>query len=244
MKNTQIIVHVPHSSTCIPQKYQDIFLLNKQDLSQELITMTDLYVDKLFENIGHMIRFPLSRLLCDVERFRDPLSEEMTAVGMWICYEKTSNGKTLKFFDEQHIHEMLLLYDRHHNTLENAVTQCLKENEEVLIIDAHSFPSQEQDYELYKGAKRPDVCIGTDYYHTPEELVTSLSHHFQSYGLSTGINTPFKGTLVPLKFYHKNPRIHSVMIEINKSLYVNEKTGMLQDLRIQKIIEDFFNLHQ
>ena len=202
--------------------------------------MTDLFVDCIFQNIGSMIRFPMSRLLCDVERFRNPALEEMTKSGMWICYEKTSCGKMLKKLNEKHIQEMLFYYDLHHQMLERKVAECLDRYGETLIIDAHSFPSKEQPYELHKGTLRPDICIGTDDFHTPEEMVDSLRNHFESYNLSVGINTPFCGTIVPLKYDHKNMHVRSVMIEINKSLYVNEETGLPKNLWIKNVIEDYF----
>ena len=39
------------------------------------------------------------------------------------------------------------------------------------------------------------------------------------------INHPFSGAVVPLAFYKKNPGVMSVMIEINRKLYMNEETG-------------------
>lgn len=235
-----IVVHVPHSSTNIPYRYKSLFQISENELKKELITMTDLFVDCIFQNIGDMIRFPMSRLLCDVERFRNPALEEMTKSGMWICYEKTSSGKMLKRLNKKHIQEMLFYYDRHHQILERKIAEYLNRYGEALIIDAHSFPSKEQPYELHKGAIRPDICIGADDFHTPEEMIDSLRNHFESYGLSVGINTPFCGTIVPMKYYHKNKHVRSVMIEINKSLYVNEEAGLPKNLWIKNVIVDYF----
>ncbi len=39
------------------------------------------------------------------------------------------------------------------------------------------------------------------------------------------MNNPFSGTIVPLKYYSKNINVHSVMLEINRSLYMDEVTG-------------------
>ena len=41
-------------------------------------------------------------------------------------------------------------------------------------------------------------------------------------GYSTAINAPFTGTLVPMRFYQKDKRVSSIMIEINRGLYMNE----------------------
>ena len=48
---------------------------------------------------------------------------------------------------------------------------------------------------------------------------------FECLGYSVAADYPFSGTLVPMKHYHRDRRVLSVMIEINRSLYMDEKTG-------------------
>ena len=76
MKN--ILIHIPHSSYLIPEEYKRLFLLKGGNLKQEQIKMTDSYTDELF-NIRWIKQhiFPISRLICDVERFRNEEDEEM-----------------------------------------------------------------------------------------------------------------------------------------------------------------------
>ena len=96
MKNS-ILIHIPHSSYYIPQEYKNLFYLSSEKLLLEQIKMTDSYTDELF-NIpeSEQIVFPISRLICDVERFREEKDEEMSKQGMWVCYKKTHNLKPLK----------------------------------------------------------------------------------------------------------------------------------------------------
>jgi hypothetical protein len=46
--------------------------------------------------------------------------------------------------------------------------------------------------------------------------ITSIS---SKYKLDTALNTPFAGTLVPLKHFGKEPRVNSVMLEIRREVY-------------------------
>jgi N-formylglutamate deformylase len=39
------------------------------------------------------------------------------------------------------------------------------------------------------------------------------------------MNRPYPGTLVPVAFYKKDSRVASIMIEVNRGLYMDEKTG-------------------
>ena len=99
------------------------------------------------------------------------------------------------------------------------VDSCLEQHDQCLIIDCHSFPAQPLPYESDKN--RPDICIGTDTYHTSTVLKSHLSTAFKAHGYDVAIDSPFSGTIVPLKHYHKDQRVESVMIEVNRSLYAS-----------------------
>jgi N-formylglutamate amidohydrolase len=60
--------------------------------------------------------------------------------------------------------------------------------------------------------------------------MSSLSEGLSSKGYEVAINSPYSGTIVPLKHYYKEPRVSSVMIEVNRRLYSNTADY----LRLQK----------
>ena len=78
-------------------------------------------------------------------------------------------------------------------------------------------------YEYDQSSDRPDICIGTDEYHTPDDLTKILCQGFEDRGYTVAINTPFAGTMVPMRYYHKDKRVISSMIEINRRLYMNQQ---------------------
>lgn len=221
-----ILIHIPHNSYTIPHEYRALFYLKDDELFHEQLKMSDSYTDELFNvKAVQKLVFPVSRLVCDVERFRDEEDEEMTKQGMWVCYTKTSDCKDLKRVNDKHKQEILQkYYDKHHLNFEKQVSQMLKQGQ-CLIIDAHSFSSAPLPYELHSQEFRPDICIGTDSFHTPEKVRKYFYNAFSDLGYKVGINTPFCGTIVPLKFYKKNKNVRSVMLEINRSLYMDESTG-------------------
>ena len=234
----QTILHIPHSSRYIPEDCKNLFFLTENELQEELIRMTDSYTDELFDvpNVPEENRvvFPYSRLICDVERFRDDAKESMAARGMGVCYEKTSCLEPLKEVTESHRQEMLSLYDQHHLALTDAVNRALNAGGKVLLIDCHSFSSEQLPYEKNgkeeKQPERPDICIGTDLaFHTPCWIRNFLRKKFRSLGYSVKENYPFQGTLVPMQHYYKDIKVQSVMIEVKRSLYMDEKTGEKSD---------------
>jgi N-formylglutamate amidohydrolase len=78
-----MILHIPHSSHIIPENLREQIVLSDADLTAELTLMTDAFTDELFSlPRTTTIRFPVSRLVVDVERFPDDAQEPMSKVGM------------------------------------------------------------------------------------------------------------------------------------------------------------------
>lgn len=239
-----LLVHIPHSSTYILPAIKDVILLKGRDLQEELLRMTDRYTDEIFSCVtelgGISVMYNYSRLLLDPERFRDDKKEIMAAKGMGVIYTKDSNGRELRKIDENE-REMLLrnIYDPYHKAITKEVQELLNKFDECLIIDAHSFPSIPLPYEASQELKRPDICLGTDAYHSPEDLLEILRNFFEEINLITEINKPFAGCYVPSKFLHQDKRVKSIMIEINRELYMNEATGekIVSFVEIKRTIE-------
>ena len=220
MDRSAIVIHVPHASTFIPDAERSAF---QCDLNDELLKMTDHFCDELFCGDRPAVVFPVSRLVCDPERFRDDAQESMSAVGMGAVYTRTHNGALLRTVDGESSERILrTYYDPHHKALTDAVQAALDRNGRCLIVDGHSFPANPLPYEHDQNPHRPDFCIGTDQYHTPDDLIETAVRFLGTRGYSTAINAPFSGTLVPMRFYQKDKRVSSVMIEINRGLYMNK----------------------
>ena len=80
-------------------------------------------------------------------------------------------------------------------------------------------------YELDQTSLRADICIGTDSFHTPLTARDAIVAIAEADGYSVAVDAPFSGALVPLSSYRKDHRILSVMIEVNRRLYMEEETG-------------------
>jgi N-formylglutamate deformylase len=222
-----MILHIPHASSTIPDQYKDQFILSDEELSKEHLGLTDAYTDELFQNpAAHVVCFPYSRLLVDVERFPGDEQEPMSKVGMGMIYTRTISGSPLrKNLSRVEKVNLRKLYDKHHLMLTQKVEDELLQKGRALIVDCHSFPSQPLPCDANQSPLRPDICLGADDFHTPRELVSNLKDAFSSLGFSVEINNPYVGTIVPLKWYCKDERVRSVMIEINRRLYMNEASG-------------------
>ena len=227
-KKNPVLINVPHSSTFIPPGERRFF--ETPYLNRELAVMTDHFCDDLYRTGDEMLRFPISRLVCDPERFRDDSEEIMATIGMGAIYTSCSDGTRLKKVSISHKEKLLRkYYDRYHRRFESAVERKIRKYGKCLIIDGHSFYDEPLPYEFDQEPTRPDICIGTDDYHTPREIEQKLSCFFAERGYSVKINSPFAGSIVPLRYYRKDRRVMSVMIEINRGLYINHEINKTKD---------------
>ena len=217
-----MILHIPHHSTYIPDEYRDLFVISNEELAEEIQLMTDHDTNKMF-GLDHpnitRVTAEVSRLLVDMERFRDDKDESMAKKGMGAVYTLRQDGSPLKVFSPEQREALLQrYYDPHHKALEEAVQKELDENGECLIIDCHSFPNKALPYEdRGKFYQEVDFCIGIDDFHAPEKLVLDICR-FLGDDYTVAINSPFAGSIVPSKFYQKDNRVKSLMIEVNRDL--------------------------
>lgn len=216
MKNN-ILIHVPHSSLYIPEEYAKTALISRQELEAENLFMCDtgiidLIPEALKENA---VVFSYSRMFCDVERFRDG-TEPMEAWGMGFVYTRDSLGREMFRPTPEHVAEVSWIYDEHHERLNCKVKEILETYGSCRIIDLHSYSDEAVDRLFgYRGC--PDVCIGVEPDYYCEDLVEGILSICRGLGLTTAIDYPYKGSLVPNAYYGKpNPGITSIMLEINK----------------------------
>lgn len=222
-----VLLHIPHSSTEIPADVRAGILLDDEELAREILTIADLYTGELFELASaSRVRNQWCRLVFDPERFRDDREESMAAHGMGAIYVRTVHGKPLRNLDFAAREAMMRrFYDPYHAVLENEVSRILERYGTCLIVDCHSFTSRALPFEADQVSPRPDICIGTNDFHTPEALPRRIEELCDARGLAARRDWPFAGTLTPMRYYRKESRVRSVMIEVNRRLYMEEATG-------------------
>ena len=214
----KLLLHVPHASTSFPKDSG----CASNDLDAEESLLIDYYTDDLFfpeeesEDI-HGVVFPYCRLYCDVERLvNDPLEKS----GLGISYSRRvpsscGHGQTYRSFSS--IEQAFKLYADYHAQVSKIIVE---QGNALLMIDCHSFSSQPNL--LCSNPPDIDICIGFNDDDTcPNKgVIGNVRQYFESLGYKVGINEPFSNSKtfeVPVKY-------HSLMIEVNKRLYMNEQT--------------------
>lgn len=227
---SHVILHVPHSSRVIPPHVRAGIVLDDVALERELDHITDAHTAEIAAQAASLAAVRpwqfvnrLSRLVVDPERFPDE-REEMLAVGMGAVYTRTTHRAELRSAD----HDAAPLLDNYFHPYAAAMTEAVSERLEAvgraIVIDVHSYPTERLPYEVHGDDPRPPICLGVDGYHTPAGLLDCAEKAFADFG-GTGINSPFRGTYVPLKYYEADPRVSALMIEIRRDQYMTEPGG-------------------
>lgn len=242
------VLHIPHASTVIPAPHRARLLLSDEALQHEAKRMADLHTDELFAveaSLAQSVVFHISRCVVDPERFVD--KEPMADVGMGVIYERTSTGDRLRHPPSPEERQALLdeYYSPHHTRLTHAVDDTLTAHGRCILLDCHSFPSERRPYDQEETpGPYADICLGTEGIHTPPWLVELAKQAFESAGWSVALNCPFKGSLVPLKHWGKNPKVLSLMVEINRRLYLDANLEKSADFdafkaKFQRVLRQF-----
>ena len=224
------ILHIPHSSKHIPERFIETYIGGEDIIESENNKLCDLHTDTLFQPREIKVKsiiFPYSRIFVDVERFRDSSQEVMAERGMGVLY---TNGHKLNqirnAIDTVDAEKILTeYYDTHHDSFKEAVEHELLKTNKAVIIDCHSFPKEKLPYEGKSDQHRPEICIGTDNFHTPKILSENFKTSFENLGYEVKFNTPFYGSIVPLKYYKKNKDVISIMIEVRRDLFIDETSN-------------------
>ena len=226
------IVHVPHSSTRIPDDVRPQLLLDDDALAEELRLMTDARTDELaLLAAGQVSPRPwlfvnrLSRLVVDPERLPNE-HEELYAVGMGAVYSRTSAGLVLRDPGAEAERSLLTrFFTPYAEGLADLVDERLSATGRAVLVDLHSYPLQALPYERHQDARRPPVCVGVDVDHTPAALVERVSRACSVIG-QVVVNEPFAGSYIPLRHFGRDNRVASVMVELRRDTYLSDDDSL------------------
>ncbi|MEU5086377.1 N-formylglutamate amidohydrolase [Streptomyces sp. NPDC021356] len=245
--DSPVVLHVPHSSRAVPADVRGGITLDDDALARELDHITDAHTADIAAAAAERCavtpwRFVnrLSRLVVDPERFPDE-REEMLAAGMGAVYTRTTHREELRpaAFDGRPLVERY--FRPYAAAMTDAVGERLAAVGRAVIIDVHSYPTERLPYELHGDGPRPPVCLGHDGFHTSADLLDRAERAFEGVAAvfseasagrggtgvrgGIGINSPFQGAYVPLKYYGVDRRVGALMIEIRRDVYMREPGG-------------------
>ena len=89
-------------------------------------------------------------------------------------------------------------FSPYHADLARLVRERLTTDDRCLLLDCHSFATEPLASEPDQTPDRPDVCIGTDAFHTPPALADAIVERTCCGGLGRRGGSTIRGTIVPM----------------------------------------------
>lgn len=231
MKN--LVVHVPHASTYIPDDVWPEFLVAHDLVAQEAEASADLFTDLIAREAwpnAEIIEASVSRIVVDVERYDDDGLEEMAQVGRGVIY--THDHRQFRIRRDVSVprrDELLArFYTPHWTGLRAAALGAT-------LIDLHTYPTDPWPIERHAGGRRPEIDLGYTSKLTPSSWVRAMTNHFDGLGYEVGHNTPYSGVI-------DAGAKSAVMIEIRRDVVGTPRTGpkwmrLMQALQSMPLVE-------
>lgn len=237
------VFNSPHSGRNFP----DDFLRQSRLPLAALRKSEDCYVDELFMScVTHgapMLRALVPRSYVDLNREPYELDPRMfsselpgyantgsprVAGGLGTIPRIVSEGEDIyrgriDFAEARKRIEQI--YVPYHRTLSALTAAVLSKAGEVLLVDCHSMPASATSHILPQAAGRVDVVLGDRFGAScAEDISSALENSLKAQGLRVLRNKPYAGGFITQNHGAPHRGQHALQIEINRSLYMNERT--------------------
>jgi N-formylglutamate amidohydrolase len=117
-----------------------------------------------------------------------------------------------------------------------------KEHGQVMILAAHSMPSAGRRVLGGGAVRRADVVPGTRGRSTADgRIIDLIDSHFREAGLSVKHDDPYRGGWTTSSYGVPNRKQHAVQIELNRALYVDERTSEIKKndfVQLQRVLDE------
>lgn len=233
-----LVFDSPHSGLKLPEDF------NTQASLQQLQTGWDAFIDALWAPataIGaSLLAAQVSRMYIDLNRAPDDIDPDMLD-GSWpgelkpTAYSGRGMGLLRKWALPQvpmysaplpvaAVQQRLTQYYRpYHQRLKQLLDQRYQQFGAVWHIDCHSMKSRGNAMNIDAGTERADIVIGNlDGESADGRFTAVIVDSFKALGYSVALNYPYKGGYLTQCYANRKQQRHSVQIEINRQLYMDE----------------------
>ncbi|MCW1918226.1 N-formylglutamate amidohydrolase [Rhodobacter sp. KR11] len=236
---TSVVFSSPHSGRDYPQEFLAASVLSPLQLRSS----EDAYVDRLFAR-APLMGAPLflaraPRAFIDLNRGADeldpaviegvarPAHNPRISSGLGVIPRVVAGGRAIysgKMPLPQARERLLQHWHPWHEGLRALLAETQRNFGEAILLDCHSMPHEAIESHARPGQNLPEVVLGDRFGAAADrELVDRIEAIFQAEGFRTARNSPFAGAYIAQTYGHPVSRKHVVQIEIDRSLYLDER---------------------
>ncbi len=245
MSKVPLFISIPHSGEKIPAQTPWL-----NDLPEEVLMCdVDRYVDLLYEPSLKLLKIPYvktewHRFAVDLNRTPEDIDQD-SVVGArlpsgthprgfhWSITTKLQKILPKPITQQAHKELTELIYVPFHDEV-RAHYEAYKTlgYKKIYHIDAHSMPSLGTSQHRDPGEKRADIVVsdvkGTSCSSEFKDLVIKA---YEQAGFGVAYNWPYYGGRVTEQYGHPELGQNAIQVELNRSLYMDEKTKKLDQAK-------------
>ncbi|MEJ8309279.1 N-formylglutamate amidohydrolase [Agrobacterium larrymoorei] len=234
------VYNSPHSGRCYPVSFLEASRLS----SNEIRRSEDCFVDELFAgapDVGApLLKANFPRAYLDVNREPYELDPRMfdgalpsyanigsmrVAGGLGTVPRIVAENMDIyahRLSVEEGLSRIEEIYKPYHACLRRLVSRTHANHGMAVLIDCHSMPG---NIRLAGSNIRPDIIIGDRYGTSASAEISRAALHFlEELGFTAVCNKPYAGGFITEHYGRPIRSLHALQIEINRALYVDEKT--------------------
>lgn len=236
---TPVVVSSPHSGRYYPWNFMNRTVLDDRAVRSS----EDAFIDQLVEAAPSMgaplLVAELPRAYIDLNRSTDeldpaviegvryPAQNPRIASGLGVIPRVVANGRAIysgKIARAEADDRIEKVWRPYHTCLGQLVRRAEQHFGEAILLDFHSMPHEALDGTCRKGVRRPEVVLGDRFgAAAASRIVDRLEAAFLAAGLVVSRNAPFAGAFVTQHYGRPAAGRHAVQIEIDRSLYMDER---------------------
>lgn len=234
-----VVFASPHSGSDYPRSFVSRSLLDDHTIRSS----EDAFVDQLFDAApdfgAPLLLAGAPRAFVDLNRSPDELDPALidgvrrhghnprVASGLGVIPRVVANGRSI-YHGKLQLAEAHRRIDRfwrpYHGALQSLLTDAHGRFGQALLIDCHSMPHEAMDGVARRNTRRPEIVLGDRFGAAASgEIVDRIEAAFAAAGLAVTRNAPFAGAYVAQAYGRPSRRQHAVQIEIDRSLYMDER---------------------
>lgn len=236
---TSVVFASPHSGRSYPADFLDRIVLD----DHQIRSSEDAFIDQLFmpavECGAPLLAARVPRAYVDLNRGVDELDPSViegvrrsshnprVASGLGVIPRVVANGRAIyrgKITAVEAKARLDASWYPYHAALQTQIDRAHDMFGEAILIDCHSMPREAVDCVVRTGARRPDVVLGDRFgASAAAPVVDEIEAILNRAGLRVARNAPFAGAYVTQQYGRPSRRQHAVQLEIDRSLYMDER---------------------
>jgi N-formylglutamate amidohydrolase len=242
-----VLVEVPHAGLLVPESVRTELLAPEDAVLRD----ADIYVDRLYKNApsfgAALLLARVSRYVVDLNRAQDDVdaatvSDHPTPAGAQprgVVWRTTTDGRPIlarALSYQALLARLSRYYVPYHAALRQTLEQLRARFGYAILLAGHSMPSLGRSMHADPGSRRADVVPGTCGRTSADARVIDLvDAHFRGAGLSVRHDDPYRGGFSTGHYGRPRERWHAIQIELNRALYVDERTCKIKEPEFQQL---------